>query len=117
MPMEDGLSDQAREYLNLQCNEEMKHLKRCIDAGRWTTKGAAIKHDRFMRKCGIEGLLSKKLLATNIGLEAGTKNLEGVDDGAPLPYMPFLTLQEISEFLSFHVFFITVSSEFLCNPI
>ena len=40
-----------------------------------------------MKKCGVEGLQSKNLLATNADLGEGTKNPEGVDGGASLPHV------------------------------
>ena len=83
MSIEDGLSDQAKEYLKLQCNKNMERLKRCIDAKRWVVEREAIEHDCFMKECGKEGLQSKNLPTTDVGLEAGTKNLEGADGVAP----------------------------------
>ena len=48
MPGEDGLSDQAKEYLTLRRNEEMERLKRCIDAERRAAEQEASDHERLM---------------------------------------------------------------------
>ena len=45
MPMEDGLSKQAKEYLKLRCNEAENRM----------AEQEAFKHERVMRDCGKEG--------------------------------------------------------------
>ena len=92
MPGEDGLRDQAREYLTLCRNEEMERLKRHIDVKRHAMERQASDHESLMAERAREALRSTKAQAIDAMADIGIGNQQGTNGAVPSPAAPFPTV-------------------------
>ena len=87
MPIKQGLTDEAREYLQLLRREELDRLKRQINSKRHAAEQEAMEHERLILLCSAKLQKAKRTRvdAADItaALETPTLNIGGAPLSSP----------------------------------